>query len=88
VKLDANKVTFPIEMRSWQHGDSFAPLGLKGTKKISDFLINQKVPADVKGKVPLFVNANKDILWVVPYRIDERYKMSEKTKKVIIFEQI
>ncbi len=87
-KIDANKVAFPIEVRSWRHGDSFMPFGLKGTKKISDFLINQKIPADEKDNIPLFVSSNNDILWVVPYRIDERYKINEKTKKVIIFEQI
>lgn len=87
-KIDASNVVFPIEVRSWQNGDSFIPFGLKGTKKISDFLINLKVPADEKDGIPLFVNSNNDILWVAPFRIDERYKISEKTKKVIIFEQI
>lgn len=87
-KIDASKVVFPIEVRSWQQGDSFVPFGLKGTKKVSDFFINLKVSADEKDNVPLFVNSNNDILWIVPYRIDERYKISEKTKKVIIFEQI
>lgn len=87
-KVDASKVVFPIEIRSWQDGDSFIPFGLKGTKKISDFLINLKISADEKDNVPLFVNSNNDILWIAPYRIDERYKISEKTKKVIIFEQI
>lgn len=87
-KLDASKVVFPIEVRSWQDGDYFTPFGLKGTKKISDFLINLKISADEKDNIPLFVNSNNDILWIAPYRIDERYKISEKTKKVIIFEQI
>lgn len=87
-KIDASKVVFPIEVRSWQDGDSFVPFGLKGTKKISDFLINLKISADEKDQVPLFVNSNNHILWVAPYRIDERYKISEKTKKVIIFEQL
>lgn len=87
-KVDASKVEFPIEVRSWQDGDSFIPFGLKGTKKISDFLIDLKISADEKDNIPLFVNSNSDILWIAPYRIDERYKISEKTKKVIIFEQI
>jgi len=88
VKIDADKVALPISIRSWRQGDSFKPLGFKGRKKISDFLINQKVPLDQKTEVPLFVNANGDILWVAPWRIDDRYKITPKTQKVIIFEQL
>ena len=88
VRVDAALVSLPIRVRSWVHGDHFIPLGLHGRKKISDFLIDQKVPLDEKKKVPLFVNSNNDILWVAPFRIDERYKVSQKTKKVIIFEQL
>lgn len=88
VRIDEALVSFPIKVRSWEHGDYFVPLGLKGKKKVSDFLIDQKVPLDEKDKVPLFVNSNNDILWVAPFRIDERYKISGKTKKVIIFEQL
>lgn len=88
VSIDEALVSLPIKVRPWEHGDYFVPLGLKGRKKVSDFLINQKVPLDEKSRIPLFVNANNDILWVAPFRIDERYKVSEKTKKVIIFEQL
>lgn len=88
VRVDADLVSLPITVRSWEHGDYFIPLGLHGRKKISDFLIDQKVPLDEKKEVPLFVNSNHDILWVAPFRIDERYKVSDKTKKVIIFEQL
>lgn len=87
-KVDAEKVIFPIKIRSWKNGDSFKPLGLNGRKKISDFLIAQKVPLDEKKEVPIFVNANEDVLWVAPWRTDDRYKITAKTKKVIIFEQL
>lgn len=88
VKLDEDLVSFPIKVRSWKAGDIFMPLGLNGKKKVSDFLINQKVALDQKNKIPLFVNANNDILYVAPFRIDDRYKITSKTKKVIIFEQL
>lgn len=88
VKIDEDSVILPLKVRSWRHGDFFIPFGLKGTKKVSDFLIDKKISLDEKDKVPLFVNSNDDIIWVAPLRIDERYKVNEKTKKVIIFEQL
>ena len=88
VVLDADKVIFPLEVRVWRAGDFFKPLGLNGTKKISDFLINQKIALDEKNRIPLLINSNQDILSVCVLRIDDRYKITAETKKVIIFEQI
>jgi len=87
-KIDEGSVTLPLKVRSWRHGDSFIPFGMRGTKKVSDFLIEKKISLDEKGKVPIFLDSNDDILWVAPLRVGERYKVSEKTKKVIIFEQL
>src|SRR5690606_27257964 len=88
VKVDMDLVSLPIEVRSWRQGDVFIPLGLKGRKKVSDFLIDQKISLDEKDGVPLFVKSNEDILWNGLHRIDDRYRISKKTKKVIIFEQL
>lgn len=81
-QFDADKIVFPICIRAWQDGDTFHPLGMKGRKKLSDFLISLKVPAYRKHTVPIVVNGNGDILWVVPYRLDDRYKITGETKKV------
>lgn len=87
-KVDAKKVIFPITIRSWRTGDSFKPLGFKGRKKISDFLINRKVPLNEKKEVPIFVDGNGDIIWVAPWRMADQYRITPETKKVIIFEQL
>ncbi|SFC19871.1 tRNA(Ile)-lysidine synthase [Parapedobacter composti] len=83
VQLDADKVVFPICIRTWQEGDAFYPLGMGGRKKLSDLLVSLKIPAYRKAAVPIVVNGNDDILWVAPYRMDERYKITGKTKKVV-----
>jgi tRNA(Ile)-lysidine synthase len=44
LRMDASKITWPLEIRRWEHGDVFTPLGLKGSQKISDHLTNRKVP--------------------------------------------
>lgn len=86
-QLDFGLLKFPLTLRHWNDGDRFHPLGLKGTKKLSDFFIEQKVPLSRKNDIGILENGNGDILWVAGFRIDEHYKISANTKKVFIFEQ-
>ena len=79
--VDISRCTKNFELRNWKVGDRFHPIGMKGSKKISDFLTEQKVPvAERKNKLVL-TNSGK-IVWVVGYRIDDRFKVTNKTKKV------
>ncbi len=84
--VDASKLIFPLIVRFRQDGDRFMPLGMKQFKKLSDFLINCKVPLPQKEIVPLLVNGNGEIIWVAGLRQDNRYKVNATTKKVAIFE--
>ncbi len=81
--LDADMVgTHPI-LRTRQPGDTFCPLGMNGQrKKINDFMINEKIPANQRNLIPLLVAHNK-ILWVCGYRPDERAKLCSDTKRVL-----
>jgi tRNA(Ile)-lysidine synthase len=84
--VDLDKLIFPLIIRFRQDGDKFMPLGMKHYKKLSDFLIDQKIPLPQKEKVPLLINGNGEIIWVAGLRQDNRYKVSATTKKVAIFE--
>ncbi|RYG18708.1 MAG: tRNA lysidine(34) synthetase TilS [Chitinophagaceae bacterium] len=84
--VDAEKLIFPLVVRFKQDGDKFMPLGMKHFKKLSDFFIDQKVPLPHKSKIPLLINGNGEMIWVVGFRQDNRYKVSATTKKVAIFE--
>ncbi|UOE49040.1 tRNA lysidine(34) synthetase TilS [Mucilaginibacter sp. SMC90] len=86
VSIDTDKLIYPLKVRTWHEGDHFFPLGMKGKKKLSDFFINQKVPLHQKEEIPIVVNGNGEIMWIGGYRPDERYKVSDNTKKVTIFE--
>jgi tRNA(Ile)-lysidine synthase len=88
VSLDGDLLRYPLTIRSWQQGDMFYPLGMKGSKKVSDFFVSEKIPLHKKKQIPLLVNGNGEIAWIGGYRPDERYKVSAKTKKVTIFELI
>jgi len=83
--LDADRLDFPLKLRTWKAGDSFHPLGMKGTKKISDYLINRKVPLPDKQEIRVIESGN-DIVWVVNHRIDDRYKVTPKTRRVLQIE--
>ena len=81
-QLDADKIWFPLTLRHWRHGDRFHPLGMKGSKLLSDFFVDQKFTETQKENVLLLVSADNQILWVIGYRIDERYKVTSETKSI------
>jgi tRNA(Ile)-lysidine synthase len=68
-------------LRVWAEGDRFRPLGLKGTKKVSDFLNEQKVDSVSKKNQLVLTNKGK-IVWIPGFRIDDRFKIKNSTKKV------
>ncbi|MEW5844318.1 MAG: tRNA lysidine(34) synthetase TilS [Bacteroidota bacterium] len=70
-----------FEIRAWKEGDRFKPIGMKGFKKVSDFLTDEKVPTSERKKQLVLLNRNQ-IVWVVGLRIDDRFKLNSKTKKV------
>ncbi|WP_299819336.1 tRNA lysidine(34) synthetase TilS [uncultured Pontibacter sp.] len=80
--LDAEQLKFPLRLRSWQEGDWFVPLGMNGKKKISDFLIDKKVPANLKSKTLVLIS-DQSIAWIVGQRLDNRYKVTDKTERVV-----
>jgi tRNA(Ile)-lysidine synthase len=82
-QLDFDKLQFPLTLRKWKDGDKFTPLGMQSFKKISDFFIDNKFSILDKNKQWLLCSG-EDIVWVVGHRIDDRYKLQSKTKKVYI----
>ncbi len=67
-------------LRRWKYGDKFIPLGMKNFKKVSDFLNEQKIPANNKKEQFVLINRN-NIIWVVGLRIDDRYKVNDNTER-------
>ncbi|MCG8453396.1 MAG: tRNA lysidine(34) synthetase TilS, partial [Spirochaetales bacterium] len=79
--LDLARLTFPLTIRKWQPGDFFYPLGMQARKKLSDFLVDLKVPMPLKERVYVVV-AGGEIVWVIGYRIDDRFKITDTTRAV------
>jgi len=79
--LDVDKLTFPIKLRPWQPGDKFMPFGMDRFKKVSDFLVDQKISMFEKDNIYV-MESKGDIVWVVGKRIDNRFKISNQTTKI------
>jgi tRNA(Ile)-lysidine synthase len=80
--LDYGRVKTGLKVRSGKTGDRFQPLGLGTEKKLSQFLIDSRVPRDWRQRIPLLCSG-EDILWLVGYRLDERVKVTAGTKKIL-----
>ena len=80
--FDFEKVGKKLVVRRRRPGDRFQPLGMSQTKKLQDFMVDAKIPRSWRDRVPL-VSSARQIFWVVGWRVDDRVKVTEKTKKVL-----
>jgi len=87
IYLNAQSLKFPLTLRKWQQGDAFMPLGMKKMKKISDFLIDNKVNIFEKENILVLVSSGK-IAAVIGHRPDERFKVNKDSSDVIKIEYV
>jgi tRNA(Ile)-lysidine synthase len=83
--FDRDKVGHKLTVRFRRPGDRFQPLGMSQPKKVGEFMIDAKIPAAWRQRIPL-VCSPQHILWVVGWRIDDRVKVTEATKQVLRLE--
>ena len=81
--IDFEKVEFPLVLRNWKEGDYFYPINGLGKKKVSKFLKDHKVSNFQKEKVLVLCNNSGEIIWLVGFRLDDRFKISPSTQKFL-----
>src|SRR5690606_15849275 len=82
-RMDADQLVFPLVWRYWREGDRFVPLGMKQHKKVSDFLVDEKISLPDKDHVTVIESAG-EIVWVVGLRVSEKVKVTESTARVLV----
>lgn len=88
VALNVDNIRYPLTLRTMRNGDKFTPLGMRGTKLVSDFLTDLKASLFEKRDQLLLTDVNDNIIWVVGRRPDNRYRVTTHTKEVIVVEWI
>ena len=81
--IDYNKVKPPLRLRNRRSGDRFYPLKMKGLKKVKDFFIDNKIPKGYRDLIPILVDSEDKIIWIMGMRLDDRVKINSDTKKVL-----
>jgi len=81
--INADKVNLPLKVRLPKQGDTFIPLGSTGTKKLSDFFIDNKIPSDERWSIPLLID-DKDVVWIIGRRISDLYRIDFTSKNVLM----
>ncbi|MBN1894720.1 tRNA lysidine(34) synthetase TilS [bacterium] len=80
--LDFDRVGETLQIRTFRRGDRFMPLGLKRKKKVHDFFIDEQVPVHRRTRIPLLVRG-EDIVWIIGMRLDERFKITDRTSRIL-----
>ena len=81
--IDCEKLSFPLVIRKWKSGDHFYPLGMKQQKKLSDYFVDNKYSKIDKEEV-FILESDGNIVWIIGDRIDDRYRITESTRKVLL----
>ena len=81
-QLDYDTLKLPLRTRYWQQGDRFHPLGMRGSKLVSDFFNDQGFTTFQKKNTLILTDADGEIVWIVGHRIDDRFKITDKTQTI------
>jgi len=80
--INGDLIKSPLTIRTWREGDRMKPLGMRFYKKLHDIFVDEKVPREIRNRVPLILAGGK-ILWVVGVKLSEDYKINKDTKRVV-----
>ncbi len=80
--VDADVLSGPLTVDGPRPGDRMVPLGMDGTKKLSDLLVDVKVPKRLRASTPVVRDADR-IVWVAGVRLDDAFKVTAGTRRVV-----
>ena len=77
--FDYDIIRGDLHIRNRRQGDKFQALGMSGTKKLKEYFIDKKIPRSQRNNIKILTDGN-NIIWIVGYDIDDRYKVTTQTK--------
>lgn len=81
--IDARLVSRGLTTRQSKPGDRFRPFGMKGgSRLVSDFLAERGLSVFERQRQWLVCHGD-DIVWVIGHRIDDRFRITAATKKIL-----
>jgi tRNA(Ile)-lysidine synthase len=80
--IDANEVRPPLRLRGRRPGDRYRPLGLSGSAKVQDLMVNRKIPRRWRDAVPVVVD-EQGVVWIPGFRVDARTRITDTTRKAL-----
>jgi tRNA(Ile)-lysidine synthase len=83
IYVDKNLLKHPLIVRKWKNGDYFYPTGMQGKKKLSKYFKDEKFSLIEKENTWLLCNTDNEIIWVINYRLDRRFEISNTSKQII-----
>ena len=80
--FDYDRLKEGINIRNRRDGDIFTPHRSNGSKKLKEYFIDNKIPREKRDEIPLIALDN-DIVWIIGYKISDKFKVTENTKRVL-----
>lgn len=80
--LDMERIAFPLVVRSMLPGDRIQPLGMEGTRKLKSILIDEKIPRELRGRIPVVADGIS-VVWVPGVRLSERVRIGKGSKRIL-----
>ena len=80
--INGDSIRAPLKVRTWRKGDRMKPLGMKSFKKLHDIFIDEKIPREIRSRIPLVVAQNK-IMWAAGVKLSDDCKVGKNTEKIV-----
>ena len=81
--INKDRIGNRIKIRNRKDGDRFRPLGMQGSKKIKDFMIDEKIPVELRDRMPIFTTLDDEIFAIDDLRVDNRFRITDETKEIL-----
>ncbi len=82
--IDSVSIKYPLTVRRWHAGDRFQPMGMNGTRLLSDYFTDEKFSSEMKEVVYLLMSENR-VVWVAGHRIGEPFRLQSDTTHITLF---